>query len=213
MGANDRVSEQLHAAVTAALAVDLPPVEYRAWTPSLKAAGVPPDAAPVLRRRPYEAEVEVISFPQWWGSTALGHGGMGGAAVTESQTTVVAMKGRGPAAVYFGGRLAYIVADHRNARFEHDVRHRSLLPKRESGVYQEAQAGTRYRASEVLARAHAERRPLTPAEVADLGVHLGLLRDLHLVAPGAEGMRLTVLGAGLLSQLADLKVAPAQLLG
>lgn len=79
-------------------------------------------------------------------------------------------------------------------------------------VYSEAGDGSlaRYRPIEVLRQAHAERRSLTQAEVADLGMHMGLLRDLHLVAPGADGaLRLTVLGAGLLSQLSDL-VAPAQ---
>lgn len=211
MNANDRVTEQMSAAVAAALAVDLPPVEYRAWTPVMNAAGMGPAAAPITRRRPGESDVEVVSFPQWWGSTGLGHGGVGGAAVTEAQTTVVAMKGRGPAAVYFGHQLAYVV-EHRNARFEHDVRHRSMVARSMAGVYCEAGDGSlaRYRPIEVLRQAHAERRALTQTEVADLGMHMGLLRDLHLVAPGADGaLRLTVLGAGLLSQLSDL-VAPAQ---
>lgn len=207
MRGNDRVTEQMHAAVTAALAVDLPPVEYRAGPPGDEGSW----ARPITRRRPCEEEVEVVSFPQWWGSTALGHGGAGGAAITEAQTTVVAMKGRGPAAVYFGHRLAYVV-EHRNARFEHDVRHRSMVARSMADVYSEAGDGSlaRYRPIEVLRQAHAERRSLTQAEVADLGMHMGLLRDLHLVAPGADGaLRLTVLGAGLLSQLSDL-VAPAQ---
>lgn len=211
MSANDRVTEQMSAAVTAALAVDLPPVEYRAWTPVMKAAGIRPDAAPITRRRPGESDVEVVSFPQWWGSTALGHGGVGGAAVTEAQITVVAMKGRGPAAVYFGHQLAYLV-EHRNARFEHDMRHRSMVARSEAGVYRDSgdDSLARYRPSEALMRAHAERRALTAVEVVDLGIHVRLLRELHLVAPGADGaLRVTVLGAGLLSQLSDL-IAPAQ---
>lgn len=49
------------------------------------------------------------SFPQTWGSTALGFGGIGGAAMTTAQTVVVMDHGApvGSAAVFFGGRLAY----------------------------------------------------------------------------------------------------------
>lgn len=51
------------------------------------------------------------SFPQTWGSTALGFGGIGGAAMTTAQTVVVFTYGApiGKAAVYFGGRFAYLV--------------------------------------------------------------------------------------------------------
>lgn len=59
-------------------------------------------------------DLDWYSFPQSWGSTALGFGGIGGQAITSSQTTVV----RGPpgdCAVYFGVRLAYYIerpSDH-----------------------------------------------------------------------------------------------------
>lgn len=60
------------------------------------------------------SDLDWWSFPQSWGSTSLGFGGIGGQAITAAQTTVV----RGPGTdccVYFGSRLAYHVprpSDH-----------------------------------------------------------------------------------------------------
>lgn len=46
---------------------------------------------------------------------------------------------------------------------------------------------------------------LTSAEALSIEPHLDLLYDLHLLVPGPSAqLRLSVLGAGLLSQLADL---------
>lgn len=60
-------------------------------------------------RRPTPADVEVRVFPQMWGSTALGYGGLGGAAMTKAYSIVVSSADAH--AVYFGngGRLAYLV--------------------------------------------------------------------------------------------------------
>lgn len=89
-------------ALYSALLKDLPEIEYQ-WQPPGKR-----DAKPEVRkRRPEEHEVEVTMFYQTWGSTALGFGGIGGAAMTSAPTIIIAC-GR-DAAVYFGGRLAYIV--------------------------------------------------------------------------------------------------------
>ena len=45
---------------------------------------------------------------------------------------------------------------------------------------------------------------LTSAEAAAIEPHLDLLHDLHLLVPGpAAQLRLSVLGSGLMSQLAD----------
>ena len=47
-------------------------------------------------------------FPQTWGSTALGYGGMGGAAITSAYTVIVT--DHNISCVYFGhGQLAYRV--------------------------------------------------------------------------------------------------------
>ena len=64
-----------------------------------------------LRRRPTEQECRVTAFPQLWGSTALGYGGIGGSAMTTAYTVVVESAVVGLRAVYFGeaGRLAYLV--------------------------------------------------------------------------------------------------------
>lgn len=63
------------------------------------------------RRRPTENECTVTLFSQVWGSTALGYGGIGGAAITKACTVVVGSRVVGMRAVYFGasGRLAYVV--------------------------------------------------------------------------------------------------------
>lgn len=61
-----------------------------------------------MTRRPDASEVDVVLFPQLWGSTALGYGGLGGAAMSWAYT-VIAMTGA-EACVYFGGgHLAYRV--------------------------------------------------------------------------------------------------------
>lgn len=59
----------------------------------------------------------------------------------------------------------------------------------------------------VLKRVHERGGPmaLTSAEAEAIAPHLDLLYDLHLLVPGPYGMlRLSVLGVGLMSQLADL---------
>lgn len=48
-------------------------------------------------------------FPQTWGSTALGFGGVGGQAITGAYTVIVECHRTGNRAVYFGGRFAYLV--------------------------------------------------------------------------------------------------------
>ena len=77
-------------------------------------------------RRPEVREVQVTAmFPQTWPSTALGFGGIGGAAMTPAYTVVV----RGPtgqAAVYWAGRHAYTielnsVGEDQRKNFESDV--------------------------------------------------------------------------------------------
>lgn len=60
-------------------------------------------------RRPDVHECEVLAmFSQTWGSTALGFGGLGGAAMTPAYTTVV-LGPNGDVAIYWAGRFAYVV--------------------------------------------------------------------------------------------------------
>lgn len=62
-----------------------------------------------VNRRPFPDEIRVRAmFPQLWGSTALGFGGIGGAAMTEAYTVVLQGSGH-DLAVYFQGCFAYRV--------------------------------------------------------------------------------------------------------
>jgi hypothetical protein len=106
----------VHSALAQALYKDLPDISYtnRDWAAwralskeeqgvALKLNQVPQVQA---TRRPREDDVEVLLFPQTWGSTALGYGGMGGASVTSAYTVVV--HDHACWCVYFGeGELAY----------------------------------------------------------------------------------------------------------
>ena len=75
-------------------------------------------------RRPSDWECRVYSFPQTWGSTALGFGGMGGAAMTTAQVTVV-YGPRRDAAVYFGKQFAYHL-DRPNTELMADISRRDI---------------------------------------------------------------------------------------
>lgn len=77
-------------------------------------------------RRPDIREVQVTAmFPQIWGSTALGFGGIGGAAMTPAYTVVVT----GPSnqvAVYWAGQHAYTIdldsmSEQQRADFKDDL--------------------------------------------------------------------------------------------
>lgn len=137
----------LHLALAAAT-YDLPPVRYwaRDWTayralPPDQQRGMRPDEGPGQwkERRPDGDELEVTMFLQMWGSTALGYGGMGGAAMTQAYTVIV--KDHRSAAVYFGcGRLAYMVnltAQSAAGRdtFRRDVADHSMAPRAEASRY------------------------------------------------------------------------------
>lgn len=67
-------------------------------------------------------EVGVYSFPQIWGSTALGFGGFGGQVITRAQTTVVVFNDGvyKVGTVFFNGDLAYSIDDF-NDLFENDL--------------------------------------------------------------------------------------------
>lgn len=84
-------------------------------------------------RRPHSGEVEVYHFPQTWGSTALGFGGVGGQAMTSAYTTVVILDNH-YAAVYFAGRLAYKI-DPVNEEFMRDLSAHNLAARGETGRY------------------------------------------------------------------------------
>lgn len=82
--------------------------------------------------RPREDEISVYSFPQLWSSTALGFGGIGGAAMTTAQTVVVIHEHN--AAVYFNGYHAYTIEGFNQTLME-DVRSGNIADCDSCGKY------------------------------------------------------------------------------
>jgi hypothetical protein len=137
----------LHSALSHALVKDLPAIsgttrDWTAWrqmTPAQQREAIQSGTEPTLsfERRPMDDEVKVRMWPQTWGSTALGYGGMGGAAVSDAYTVVVTF--RGTHCVYFGdsGQLAYTVnqsaiTSEQLANWQHDQAQSRLVSRAES---------------------------------------------------------------------------------
>lgn len=83
--------------------------------------------------RPTVYDVKTYSFPQTWGSTALGFGGLGGAAMTDAQTTVVILNDS--AVVYFGGNKAYSI-NRINQKFLEDVQSHRMVECGREAIYE-----------------------------------------------------------------------------
>lgn len=75
-------------------------------------------------RRPYEEELSIVMFPQLWGSTSLGFGGIGGASMTTAYTVIV-QGPTGESAVYFGGTFAYLIK-RPGQKFAEDLMERNM---------------------------------------------------------------------------------------
>lgn len=102
-----------------ALIKDLPEIQYQYRKP-----GESPDKNVTKTRRPEEHDVDVLMlWQQMWGSTALGFGGIGGAAMTTAD--VVLVRTYPSTAIYFGGRLAYVIQNP-NKTFWEDVAARQM---------------------------------------------------------------------------------------
>jgi len=106
-------------AVHHAALVALPDIHYRkrdltamrGWAADKRIAAMRDETVPMKDavRRPDASECEIFAmFPQTWGSTALGYGGLGGAAMTPAYTVVV-QGPEGHLAVYWNTSLAYIL--------------------------------------------------------------------------------------------------------
>ena len=110
-------------AIERALALDLPDVEYHPYQK-------PGQDAPVetKTRRPHRGDIDVYAFPQSWSDTSLGFGGLAGQAFTSAYTTVIISNLR-IAAVYIGGRLAYL-AEVDEALME-DIRNHCMIGRTE----------------------------------------------------------------------------------
>jgi hypothetical protein len=121
MRAGDPITS-LAMSVTRAIDRDLPDIEFERRDGSKS------------RRRPHEGEIDVHLFPQTWGSTALGFGGIGGASMTTGDVVVV-MQGAA-AAVYFAGRHAYTVKRF-NEEFFNDMKTQTMAPVGRHTVYEQ----------------------------------------------------------------------------
>jgi hypothetical protein len=134
----DAVASAVHHAAH----LGLPDVQYltrdfdaaRNWTAAQLAEATRNNTYPQKKtaRRPAVHECEVHAmFAQTWGSTALGFGGIGGAAMTPAYTVII----HGPdghLAVYFGTRLAYVVdwntqTDAQRKAFDEDLAKRWVV--------------------------------------------------------------------------------------
>ncbi len=88
-------------------------------------------------RRPTAEECEATAmFPQTWGSTALGFGGLGGQAMTRAYTIVI-QGPDGTLAVYWNGRLGYLIpatgpSEEQRQAWKEDLRKMWTAPRREA---------------------------------------------------------------------------------
>lgn len=85
-------------------------------------------------RRPTIRDFTVYNmFPQTWGSTSLGHGGMGGAAMTTAYTIVLYCRETAEFLVYFGGIPAYkVMVTGKTAEFVDDCKQGKLVHKKDA---------------------------------------------------------------------------------
>jgi hypothetical protein len=143
--------EALHEAMAAAAHRDIPDISYEdrdwdAWrklTKEEQGVAMKTDTVPRVSkiRRPMSDELEVIMFPQTWGSTALGYGGMGGAAMTSAYTIILSFHLQTYCVYFGGGRLAYKLeyanmSKEGRENFFMDMANRNMADVRGSTKYQ-----------------------------------------------------------------------------
>lgn len=88
-----------------------------------------------VERLPNLDEISVVyMFPQMWGSTALGFGGIGGQAITTAYTVILQHDQSSTYAVYFSGQFAYKVT-RPNDKFFEDATKQCMCSVSESSKY------------------------------------------------------------------------------
>jgi len=93
----------------------------------MKTAIAPADCYVEKTRKHSFYDLTVYSmFTQTWGSTALGFGGIGGQAITSAYVCVIESNLLGQFAVYFGGRLAYVI-ERPNTKFFEDMANKKMV--------------------------------------------------------------------------------------
>lgn len=103
----------------------------------MKTAVAPADCFVEKSRKHTMYDLTVYNmFPQTWSSTALGFGGIGGQAITSAYVCIIESDLVGGFAVYFGGRLAYVI-NRPNEKFIEDIqRHRMVDAKLGKATYE-----------------------------------------------------------------------------
>jgi hypothetical protein len=98
----------------------------------------PPDTTVEKSRKHSLYDLTVYSmFPQTWSSTALGFGGIGGQAISSAYVCIIESNLVGGYAVYFGGRLAYVIDRPNEIFIEHIERHRMVDAKLGKATYEQ----------------------------------------------------------------------------
>lgn len=106
------------------------PIEYEYRRPGQSAAD-----NVIKSRRPTPADITVRAmFPQAWGSTALGFGGIGGQSMTSAYSIVLHCDATDEYCVYFSNQFAYKVK-HPNKFFFKDINGMTLAPVTEHTRY------------------------------------------------------------------------------
>jgi hypothetical protein len=109
--------------------------KHDAWRATLtreemKTAVAPDDCFVEKTRRHSMYDLTVYAmFVQTWGSTALGFGGIGGQAITSAYVCIIESSLVGQFAVYFGGRLAYVI-ERPNPQFFTDISGQRMVDAR-----------------------------------------------------------------------------------
>ena len=85
-------------------------------------------------------EVDMYMFPQMWGSTALGFGGIGGQAMTTASTVIVEDYQNGYYSVFFGDHIAYLI-ENPNQTFFEDMSKQQMKPVSKSRAYRRDDTG------------------------------------------------------------------------
>lgn len=118
----DKPAHCLHAALAHAAYEGFPQHEYqdRDWSSPDRNARVKKSR----KHSDYDLTVAAM-FPQTWGSTALGFGGIGGQAVTSAYVIVIESQLGYGYCVYFGGRFAYRI-EQPNEQFFLDIQQKRM---------------------------------------------------------------------------------------
>lgn len=136
--------EDLASSVYHALSFGLPDIEHEVidsdgkTVAEMKKSNLPISQWPrkkALRRPTMRDLARVLLFQETWGGGALGFGGMSTAAMTTANTVVIFSQCRKWVAVYWAGRLGYLVRTNgASSQFLEDIKNGKTLSRREASL-------------------------------------------------------------------------------